>query len=74
MLPTWDMLSDDLQLVLSREALRRASETIAEQADILADAIELGDLADRGGADALRLLAAVVRIAGRDPLIPAGHC
>ena len=74
MLPSWDMLPDDLQLVLSREALRRASHTIAEQAESLAGEMELGNLADRGGADALRLLAAVVRIAGQDQLIPAGHC
>ncbi len=72
--PDWNLLSERLQLVLSREALRRAAETIAGQADVLADEIEAGALADRGGPDALRLLAAIVRMNGRDCLIPAGHC
>lgn len=74
MLADWNMLSEDLQLVLSREALRRASDMIAEQAEALAREMECGVLVDRGGPDALRLLAAVVRVAGQDPLIPAGRC
>ena len=74
MLPHWDLLSNDLQMVLAREAMRRASDTVAEQAETLAHEIDIGTLADRGGADALRLLAAVVRLAGQDPLIPAGNC
>ena len=61
----WDLLSDDLQLALSSAALRRAVDTIADQAELLAGEMEMGVLADRGGPDALRLLAAVVREAGR---------
>lgn len=74
MLPDWNLLSEHLQIVLSREALRHAAETIAEQADVLADEIEAGALTDRGGPDALRLLATIVRMTGRDSLVPAGHC
>ncbi len=78
MLPDRNTLSDDLQLALSREALRRAAETIAGQAEILAGEMENGGLADQGGPDALRLLAAVVRTTGRTtPDLsgygPAGH-
>ncbi len=73
MVADWNILSDNLQLVLSREALRRAVETIAGQAEILADEMEVGTLADRGGVDALRLLAAVVRVTGQDGLGVAGH-
>ncbi|MEO8716043.1 MAG: hypothetical protein ABI369_13615 [Acetobacteraceae bacterium] len=58
----WNLMSDELQLVVSREALRRASGIIAEQADLLAKEIDGGRLEDRGGADALRLLAAIVRL------------
>ncbi len=70
----WATLSDDLQIRLARDAMRQAAEVIADQAEALAQAIETGTLADRGGPDALRLLASVVRVAGQDPLIPAGHC
>ena len=50
------------------------SATIAVQADVLADEIECGVLSDRGGADALRLFASVVRMVGEDELAPVGHC
>ena len=73
MVADWNILSDDLQLVLSREALRRAVETIAGQAEILASEMEVGTLADRGGVDALRLLAAVVRVTGQEGLGAVGH-
>ncbi len=74
MLSDWTILSDDLQLTLSREALKRAAETIAGQAEILASEMETGSLSDRGGPDALRLLAAVVRVSGEDPFAAiAGH-
>ena len=62
MLIDLEMLSDDLQLMVSREALRRASNLIAEQADELAIEMEIGGLSDRGGPEALRLLAAIVRL------------
>ena len=73
MLADWNLLSDDLQLVLSREALRRAAEIIAEQAETLAAEMELGGLRDRGGPDALRLLAGVVRVNGQLALGPVGR-
>jgi hypothetical protein len=66
MLSNWNVLSDNLQLVLAREALLRAAETIAGQAETLAREMEVGGLQDRGGPDALRLLAAVVRTTGTD--------
>jgi hypothetical protein len=70
---TWNNLPDELQLSLAHEALNRAAASIASQAEVLADEIESGNLADRGGADALRLFAAVVRVGGQDELIPIGH-
>ena len=42
MLADWNLLSDDLQLVLSREALQRAAHTIAQQAEVLATEMEQG--------------------------------
>ena len=66
MLSNWNVLSDDLQLILSREAMRRAAEIIAGQAELLAGEMENGALNDRGGPDALRLLAGVVRVNGLD--------
>ena len=62
MLSDWNLLSEDLQLALAREAIRRASETLAWQAQQLANEIEHGTITDRGGPDALRLLASVVLI------------
>jgi len=73
MLPDWNTLSDDLQLALSREALRRAAETIAGHAEVLAGEMETGGLSDQGGPDALRLLAAVVRTTGRTTADFSGH-
>jgi Mor family transcriptional regulator len=61
----WNRLSDELQLALSAEALRRAVQGIAGQAECLAGEMEAGGLADRGGPDALRLLAALIRESGR---------
>jgi hypothetical protein len=69
----WNFLSDELQLVLSQEALRRAGEIIAGQAEMLAGEIEHGFLIDRGGAEALRLLADVVRVTATEGLGQAGH-
>ena len=69
----WNSLPEYLQLTLSREAMGRAAAIVAEQAEQLAEEIDCGNLADRGGADALRLLAAMVRVSGEDELIPAGH-
>jgi hypothetical protein len=73
MLSDWTLLTDAQQLTLSREALRRAAEMLAGQAEAIAGEIEAGSLADRGGPEALRLLAAVVRVTGQDVGGPAGH-
>jgi hypothetical protein len=68
----WNQLPDDLQLALSREALYRAAAIIAEQAEVLAEEMESGVPADRGGPDALRLFAAVIRTGCQDHLQPIG--
>jgi hypothetical protein len=70
----WHLLSAATQLTLARTALHRAAQTIAYQAELLADEIDTGAVTDPGGADALRLLAAVVRSAEEDPFAVAGHC
>jgi hypothetical protein len=70
---SWTTLPEDLQLVLSREALRRAAETLAEHALMLAEEMERGTLTDRGGPDALRLFAAVVRATNEEGLGAVGH-
>lgn len=69
MLSDWNLLSDDLQLIVSREALHKAADAIAGQAETLADEMELGTIADRGGPDALRLLAAIVRVNGEGRIV-----
>lgn len=63
MLSDWNCLTEETQLLLSREALRRAVATFGVQAEILADQIESGLLPDRGGPEALRLIAAITRVA-----------
>ncbi len=73
MLTSWTVLSEDLQLVLAQQAFVKAIETIAGQAETLAEVMEDGELRDRGGPDALRLLAAVVRATGPAHLAVAGH-
>jgi hypothetical protein len=72
-LDNWNMLSDDVQLLLSRQALRLAAEIISNKAEVIADEIEAGALLDRGGPDALRLLAMVVREMTAAEAGPAGH-
>jgi hypothetical protein len=73
MFTDWNHLPEQLQIALSREALHRAAATIAAQAEVLAEEMECGGLADRGGPDALRLFAAVVRVGDQEELAPAGH-
>jgi len=72
MMSNWNLLSDDVQLALSRQALKRAAELIAGQADTLAEQIDAGIIADRGGPEALRLLAALLRTLD-DPAPQLGH-
>lgn len=69
----WDCLTDDAQLALARQALHRAAEAIASQAECLAGEMDVGTLADRGGAEALRLLIAVMRATGPAAMPVAGH-
>lgn len=64
MIADWNTLSEPLQLYLAQQAFRQAAETIAGQAEVLAQEFEAGTLADRGGAEALRLMAAIVRALG----------
>jgi hypothetical protein len=68
----WHTLPDDLQLTLSREALRRAAATLAEQAELLAAEMDSGTLLDQGGPEALRLFAAVIRATNRDGFATVG--
>lgn len=69
----WGSLPEEQQLALSCEALRVAVRTLADQAEDLAGEIDAGTLADRGGAEALRLLANLMREAGEQGLLPVGH-
>ncbi len=69
----WTALSDDLQLALAEQALQRAAETIAGQAESLAAEMETGSLSDQGGPDALRLLAAVIRATNAQPMDGKRH-
>ncbi|PZW39971.1 hypothetical protein C8P66_12613 [Humitalea rosea] len=69
----WPELSDDQQLILAREAMRRAAETLADHAELLAAEMEDGGLVDQGGPEALRLFAAVVRATNGDSFGVAGH-
>jgi hypothetical protein len=71
--PAWQDMPDELQLVLAREALLRAATTLAEHAEILALEMESGSLMDRGGPDALRLFANVVRATTLEPMHAPGH-
>lgn len=71
--PEWNTLSDDLQLRVAQAALARAAVTLASQAELLADEIENGSIADRGGAEALRLFANLIRLSREDPLAPQGN-
>jgi hypothetical protein len=64
MIADWNSLSEPLQLYLAQQAFRQAAETIAGQAEVLALEFDTGGLADRGGAEALRLMAAIVRALG----------
>jgi hypothetical protein len=66
-------MTEDTQIALSRQALSRAAVMIASQAEVLAHEMECGTLADRGGPDALRLFAAVVRVSGTQSVPAIGR-
>ena len=72
MIADWNTLPEGLQLYLAQQAFRQAAETIASQAEVLAQEFEAGMLADRGGAEALRLMAAIVRALGPGSGLPPG--
>jgi hypothetical protein len=63
MAAAWDDLPKDCQLSMAEGALQHACAILAQQAESLAEEIERGEIEDRGGADALRLLARLVRLA-----------
>lgn len=69
----WQALPDELQLTLAQEAMRRAAETLADHAELLAAEIEGGALLDQGGPDALRLFANVVRATNSGGFACAGN-
>lgn len=72
--PSWQAMPDELQIILAREALKRAAETLAAHAEVLALEIETGSLSDLGGPDALRLFANVVRATTLEGSAPMGNC
>jgi hypothetical protein len=69
----WNRLSDQAQLALARTALVQAAETLAVRAEALAREMEAGCMRDRGGPDALRLFAAVVRLSGQHEVGTVGN-
>ena len=73
MIADWNTLSEDTQLAVSRAALHRAVDTVAGQAEVLAAEMEAGHLADRGGPDALRLFAAMMRSQTQESRAPAAR-
>lgn len=73
MIAEWNSLPESLQLHLAQQAFCQAAETIAGQAEVLAGEFDAGTLADRGGAEALRLMAAIVRALGSSQVPQAGR-
>ena len=69
----WDLLSEDQKIMLSQKILARLANIIAAQAEFLAAEFEAGTLEDRGGAEALRLLATLVRTSSELSFGVAGH-
>ncbi len=58
----WTVLSDEAQLALAAGAMQRALSLVSQHAERLAAEIEDGSLSDQGGAEALRLLTALIRL------------
>jgi hypothetical protein len=63
---SWNDFPEPQQLAFSQEALRRAAETLAGHAELLAREMDGGALLDQGGAEALRLFAQVMRATTAD--------
>lgn len=72
MSPDWNILPEPVQRAVADAALRRAVAVVADHAEALARELDCGTIADRGGAEALRLLVAILIQAGQDTLILAG--
>ncbi len=73
LVPAWNTLSEGQQLELAHHAMRTAIDTVSGQIDDLAQEIEAGILPDRGGAEALRLLASLLRLAAGEESEPWPH-
>lgn len=56
----WNSIAPEIQMALSRQALRYARSLVGAHAEILADRMERGDLPELSGPDALRLMAALL--------------
>lgn len=69
----WNHLGEGAQLALSSAALSHAAGVLAAQAETLADEMAAGMLVDRGGPEALRLFAAVVRALYAEEMQPLGR-
>lgn len=69
----WHSLPEALQLVLAQESMRRAAATLADQAELLAEEMDVGTLVDHGGPDALRLFASIIRSTNANGLGPVGR-
>ena len=69
----WHGMSDELQLLLAQQAMRRASFIIADQADLFAQQFASATLVDRGAADALKLFAVLLRDTSAECLRPVGN-
>jgi hypothetical protein len=69
----WHSISEELQLALAKQAMRRASVIIADQADLFAVQFANATLQDRGAAEAIRLFAALLRETSAECLKPIGN-
>ncbi len=69
----WQSISEPLQLQLAQEAMRQASANLAAYAEALAEEMEGGFMSDRGGNEALRLFANLVRSVHASSPITVGN-
>lgn len=69
----WERLSEPVQLRLADAALREATKNLAGYAEVLAAEMEAGFLPDRGGHEALRLFANIIRSARTADPPGVGH-
>ena len=69
----WHSISEPVQIQLAQEALRQASSNIATYAEALAEEMEAGFMSDRGGNEALRLFASLVRSVSAPEMATVGN-